>query len=45
VQIGVVEQEEGPIHCQRDSEDHYILWFGSHLGESKTFHSGAGDWH
>jgi hypothetical protein len=45
VQIGVVEQEEGPIHYQRQSEDRYILWFGSHLGESKTFHSGAGDWH
>ncbi|QIF03923.1 hypothetical protein [Roseimicrobium sp. ORNL1] len=45
VHIGVVEKEGSPIHYQRDSKDHYILWFGSHLGKSKTFQSSAGDWH
>ncbi len=43
-EIGIVEREEGPIYYRRESESAYILWFGTTLGESETYHSTDRHW-
>jgi hypothetical protein len=42
-QIGIPSREEGPIYYQRESSS-YLLWFGTSLGESRTYHSSEGYW-
>lgn len=43
-EIGIVERDDGPIYYRRESESTYILWFGTTLGESKTYQSTDGRW-
>lgn len=44
VEIGIVENESGPIYYKKESESKYILWFGSELGESVTYDSETKKW-
>jgi hypothetical protein len=43
-EAGITEIMEGPIYYQRESESSYRLWFGTHLGESRTFDSTERFW-
>lgn len=42
-QIGIPSREEGPIYYQREGSS-YLLWFGTRLGESRTYRSKEGYW-
>lgn len=42
-QIGIPSREEGPIYYQREGSS-YLLWFGTRLGESRTYQSNQGRW-
>lgn len=42
-QIGIPSREAGPIYYQREG-DSYLLWFGTRLGESRTYRSSEGYW-
>jgi hypothetical protein len=42
-QIGIPSREEGPIYYQREGSS-YLLWFGTRLGESRTYCSSEGYW-
>lgn len=43
-EIGIVEDESGPIYYRKDSETKYIVWFGKELGESATYDSDTKKW-
>lgn len=43
--IGVKELDTGPLFYQIEPDSlNYIIWFGSSLGESKTYHSDSKKW-
>lgn len=42
--VGVHVSEDGPIYYERCSDTHYILWFGTRLGESMSFDSANRTW-
>ena len=43
-EIGIKEDESGPIYYQKESDQKYVLWFGTGLGESETYDSEARQW-
>lgn len=43
-EIGIEETESGPIFYERENDTKYILWFGTELGESKTYDSDTKQW-
>jgi len=43
-EMGIQEDESGPVFYQRKSEDHYIVWYGTTLGESMTYDSATRRW-
>ena len=43
-EIGIVEDESGPIYYRKESETKYIIWFGKELGESATYDSETKKW-
>ena len=43
-ELGIVENEPGPIYYQKESKNRYILWYGLSLGESKVCNSETKQW-
>lgn len=43
-EIGIVEDETGPIYYQKIDDTNYEVWFGRELGESTTYHSATHQW-
>jgi hypothetical protein len=43
-EIGIIEDESGPIYYEKKTETKYILWFGKELGESMTYDSETKQW-
>jgi hypothetical protein len=43
-EIGIIEDESGPIYYEKKTEMKYILWFGKQLGESMTYDSETKQW-
>jgi hypothetical protein len=39
------ETIKGPVFYEKKEEDHYIVWYGTSLGESNTYDSKEGKWH
>jgi predicted PurR-regulated permease PerM len=44
VDLGIEETLEGPIFYEKLDSSKYILWFGTTLGESVTYHSDREIW-
>lgn len=44
-ETGIEETETGPLYYQKQDSTHYIIWFGTSLGESTVYHSGSKTWH
>jgi hypothetical protein len=42
--LGYVEDEGGPVYCRNESIDHYVVWYGTVLGESRTYDSRTQTW-
>lgn len=42
--IGVEQRLEGPIYYYRISEDNYMLWYGTYVGESIIYYSDKEIW-
>lgn len=42
--IGFIEKEEGPLYYKKIDSSNYIIWFGTSLGESKTYYSDTKKW-
>lgn len=42
--LGVDENEEGPIYYSRNDTDGFIVWYGTGLGESNVYHSNSMKW-
>lgn len=42
--LGIRETEQGPVFYERKSESRYVVWYGTTLGESRTFDSAVGRW-
>jgi hypothetical protein len=42
--IGRASGEQGPFYYEKCSDDRYIVWFGTTLGESVTYDSISRDW-
>lgn len=43
-EIGIKETEEGPFFYRKISQTEYMIWFGTSLGESKTYNSKTKKW-
>jgi hypothetical protein len=43
-EIGITETEAGPLYYDKTDSSNYIIWFGTELGESKTYHSDSKKW-
>jgi len=43
-EIGIVENEEGPIYYKKINDTNYEIWFGRELGESTTYRSATHQW-
>lgn len=43
-EIGIIENEGGPVYYEKKTESEYILWFGKELGESMTYDSQTKAW-
>ncbi len=43
-EVGLPDTEAGPIYYQREGEHHYVLWFGTTLGESVKYDSDTRRW-
>ena len=43
-EVGIKEQEEGPIYYDKKSDTKYVLWFGTELGESVSYDSDSKKW-
>ena len=43
-EVGIVENESGPIYYRKENESKYILWFGNELGESVIYDSDTKQW-
>jgi len=42
--MGIAEAEEGPLYYQPKRGTTYVVWFGTTLGESMTYHSDTRQW-
>jgi hypothetical protein len=42
--MGLAETEEGPLHYQPTQDTSYLVWFGTTLGESMSYHSETRRW-
>jgi hypothetical protein len=42
--LGIRETEKGPLYYRRKDSNTYIIWFGTILGESKTYYSDKKKW-
>lgn len=42
--IGIKETEDGPLYYEKKDSINYIVWFGTELGESKTYYSSTKRW-
>lgn len=43
-ELGREETESGPLYYLKKSETHYIVWFGTTVGESVTWDSEEAAW-
>ncbi len=43
-ELGLVEDEAGPIYYEKKGETKFILWFGKALGESAIYDSDTKQW-
>lgn len=43
-ELGIKEDESGPIYYQKENESKYIVWFGRELGESSKYDSETKQW-
>ena len=43
-ELGVKESEEGPAFYERKTDTRYVVWYGTTLGESRTYDSDLGHW-
>jgi hypothetical protein len=43
-EIGIKADESGPIYYEKKSDSHYIVWYGTSLGESTTYDSEVRKW-
>ena len=43
-EIGVKETEEGPLYYDTVDNVNFIVWYGTSLGESVTYHSNSNKW-
>lgn len=43
-ELGIKETEEGPFYYQKKDSVNFIVWFGTSLGESKTYYSDSKKW-
>lgn len=43
-EIGIQEKEDSPAHYKKESDSTYIIWYGTTLGESKTYFSKTQRW-
>ncbi|WP_140464379.1 hypothetical protein [Hymenobacter nivis] len=42
--IDIIEREESTLHYKKLNESNYEIWFGTSLGESKTYYSAKKSW-
>ena len=42
--IGVKESEGGPLFYEKRDSINFMVWFGTSLGESKTYYSNSKKW-
>jgi hypothetical protein len=42
--VGLPAGEDGPVYYASEDRQDYILWFGTTLGESITYHSRTRQW-
>lgn len=42
--LGMKETEKGPLYYRRKDSSTYLIWFGTSLGESKTYYSDKKKW-
>ena len=42
--IGIIETETGPLYYDKQDSIHYVVWFGTTLGQSVTYHSDSHKW-
>ena len=43
-EVGIEESESGPYYYCKSSDDGYIVWYGTTLGESDTYDSQTKKW-
>ena len=43
-ELGLEERLEGPIYYERRDSAHFVLWFGTSVGESVTYDSRTKSW-
>ncbi len=43
-ELRIKEKEEGPLYYSKLDSIKYIVWFGTELGESKTYYSHSKKW-
>jgi hypothetical protein len=43
-EIGIAEDESGPVYYQMQDDHSYIIWFGLRLGESEVYNSRTHQW-
>ncbi|MCK4260902.1 MAG: hypothetical protein KAX49_18135 [Halanaerobiales bacterium] len=43
-EIGIKESEDNTVYYEKVSEDHYIIWFGTTVGESRVYDSKRKTW-
>jgi len=43
-EMGIQEDESGPVFYQKQLATHYIVWYGTGVGESMVYDSGIGHW-
>jgi hypothetical protein len=43
-EIEIQEKEDSPAYYQKESDSTYIIWYGTALGESKTYYSKKQKW-
>lgn len=43
-EMGIQQDESGPVFYQKQSANHYIVWYGTGVGESMVYDSDVGHW-
>ena len=43
-EVGIKNEDSLNVYYQREGDDHYVVWFGTTLGESITYDSQRRDW-